>query len=101
MVALSLTVIVILGTSVARSFGPLALRILFWIVIGVACSAFFEFGIDAILVLVLLLVAGNWFSVAMSIDATYKDMGRVPMQEICVYRVRDGRIVSEQFFYDA
>ena len=47
------------------------------------------------------LVAGNWFTIAMSIDATYKDMGRVPMQEICVYRVRDGKIVHEQFFYDA
>lgn len=46
-------------------------------------------------------VADNWFSVAMGIDATYKDMGRVPMQEICVYRVRDGKIVHEQFFYDA
>jgi ketosteroid isomerase-like protein len=47
------------------------------------------------------LVAGNWFAIAMSIDATYKDRGRVPMQEICVYRVRDGKIVQEQFFYDA
>ncbi|HSX60626.1 MAG TPA: nuclear transport factor 2 family protein [Tahibacter sp.] len=44
-------------------------------------------------------VAGDWFSVSMSIDATYKDRGRVPMQEICVYQVRDGKIVREQFFY--
>lgn len=44
-------------------------------------------------------VAGDWFSVAMSIDATYKDRGRMPMEEICVYRVRDGKIVHEQFFY--
>lgn len=44
-------------------------------------------------------VAGDWFSVAMGIDATFKDMGRVPMEEICVYRVRDGKIVHEQFFY--
>ena len=27
-------------------------------------------------------------------------MGRVAMKEICVYRVRDGKIVHEQFFYD-
>lgn len=46
------------------------------------------------------IIAGNWFSVVMSIDATYKDMGRVPMSEICVYQVRDGKIVREQFFYD-
>lgn len=45
-------------------------------------------------------VAGDWFSVAMGIDATYKEMGRVPMEEICVYRVRDGKIVHEQFFYN-
>ncbi|RNF84489.1 nuclear transport factor 2 family protein [Montanilutibacter psychrotolerans] len=45
------------------------------------------------------IVAGDWFSVAMAIDATYKDMGRMPMEEICVYRVRDGKIVHEQFFY--
>ncbi len=46
-------------------------------------------------------IAGNWFSLVMGIDATYKDMGRVDMQEICVYGVRDGKIVHEQFFYDA
>lgn len=46
------------------------------------------------------IVAGDWFSVAMSIDATYKQMGRMPMEEICVYQVRDGKIVREQFFYN-
>ena len=45
-------------------------------------------------------VAGDWFSLAMAIDATYKGMGRMNMQEICVYRVRDGKIVHEQFFYN-
>lgn len=46
------------------------------------------------------IVAGDWFSVAMGIDATYKGMGRIDMQEICVYGVRDGKIVREQFFYN-
>ena len=46
-------------------------------------------------------VADGWFSIAMGIDATYKDRGRMAMQEICVYQVRDGKIVREQFFYDA
>ncbi|MDI9238381.1 nuclear transport factor 2 family protein [Lysobacter sp. LF1] len=46
------------------------------------------------------IVAPGWFSVVMGIDATYKDMGRVAMQEICVYGVRDGKIVHEQFFYE-
>ena len=45
------------------------------------------------------IVAGDWFSIAMGIDATYKDRGRMPMEEICVYHVRDGKIVHEQFFY--
>jgi hypothetical protein len=44
-------------------------------------------------------VGGNWFSLAMSIDATYKSMGRMPMAEVAVYKVRDGKIVHEQFFY--
>ena len=46
-------------------------------------------------------VAENWFSVSMGLDATFKGMGRVAMKEICVYRVHDGKIVREQFFYDA
>ncbi|TKR30442.1 nuclear transport factor 2 family protein [Luteimonas gilva] len=45
-------------------------------------------------------VAGDWFSVAMGIDATYKGIGRMDMKEICVYQVRDGKIAHEQFFYN-
>ncbi|WP_252255498.1 SnoaL-like domain-containing protein [Lysobacter capsici] len=44
-------------------------------------------------------VGGHWFSVAMGIDATCKSLGRMPMAEVAVYRVRDGKIVHEQFFY--
>lgn len=46
------------------------------------------------------IVAGNWFSVAFSMDIAFKGRGRVQMEEIGVYRVRDGKVVSEQFFYD-
>jgi hypothetical protein len=46
------------------------------------------------------IVAGDWFSVAMGIDATYKGIGRMDMKEICVYQVRDGKIAHEQFFYN-
>jgi ketosteroid isomerase-like protein len=45
------------------------------------------------------LVAGDYFSVALGLDATWKQGGRYAMEEICVYRVRDGKIVLEQFFY--
>lgn len=44
-------------------------------------------------------VAGNHFSVAMGMDVTMKGMGRMKMDEIAVYEVKDGKIVKEQFFY--
>jgi hypothetical protein len=37
----------------------------------------------------------------MSFDATFKGGGRTKMDEICVYEVKDGKIVKEQFFYPA
>jgi len=45
-------------------------------------------------------VAGNWFSLVMTMDATFKERGRMKMEEICVYQVRSDKIVREQFFYD-
>ena len=45
------------------------------------------------------LVAGEFFSIVMGMDATWKQGGRYAMEEICVYRVRNGKIVLEQFFY--
>lgn len=45
-------------------------------------------------------VGGSFFSCAMDMDVTYKQHGRMRMSEICVYEVRDGKIVSDRFFYD-
>ena len=45
------------------------------------------------------IVAGNHFAVAMGMDCTMKGMGRVNMEEIAVYEVKDGKIVKEQFFF--
>ena len=45
------------------------------------------------------LVGGNYISFAMGIDVTMKGMGRMNMEEICVYEVKDGKIMKEQFFY--
>ena len=45
-------------------------------------------------------IAGNWFSISMVLDLTMKGRGRTKLQEICVYQVRDDKIVTEQFFYD-
>lgn len=44
-------------------------------------------------------VGGNHFSVAMGMDVTMKGAGRIPMDEVCVYEVKEGKIVKEQFFY--
>lgn len=44
-------------------------------------------------------VAGTHFSVAMGMDVTMKGMGRSKMDEICVYEVKEGKIIKEQFFY--
>lgn len=46
------------------------------------------------------LIAGNWFSVTMTLDVTMKQFGRQVMSEVCVYHVRDGKVDREQFFYD-
>ena len=45
------------------------------------------------------IIAGNHFAVAAMIDATMKGMGRSTMDEICVYEVKDGKVVKEQFIY--
>lgn len=44
-------------------------------------------------------IGGNHFSVAMGMDVTLKGAGRVSMNEICVYKVENGKVVKEQFFY--
>ena len=45
-------------------------------------------------------VAGNWFSISMVLEATFKGRGRQKMEEICLYQVKNGKIVREEFFYD-
>ncbi len=44
-------------------------------------------------------VAGNHFAIAMGMDVTMKGQGRMKMDEIAVYEVKDGKITKEQFFY--
>lgn len=44
-------------------------------------------------------IAGSFFSVAMTLDVTFKNAGRIQVAEICVYQVADNKIVREQFFY--
>lgn len=44
------------------------------------------------------LVGDHSFAVTMMMDVTMKGRGRMAMNELCVYNVKDGKIVSEQFF---
>lgn len=46
------------------------------------------------------IVADNHFSLTMMMDATFKGKGREKMNELCVYEVKDGKVVKEQFFYN-
>jgi hypothetical protein len=45
------------------------------------------------------LIAGNHFSVGRSLEVTTADFGRVKIEEIMLYEVKDGQITLEQFFY--
>ena len=42
-------------------------------------------------------LAKNSFACVMNLDVTMKGEGRMQMGELCVYEVKDGKIVSEQF----
>ncbi len=44
-------------------------------------------------------VGGNFFSLAMGMDVTLKSGDKMKMDEIAVFAVKEGKIVSEEFFY--
>jgi len=46
-----------------------------------------------------LLVGGNYITCAMGMDVTMKGMGRIKLDEVCVYEVKNGKVVKEQFFF--
>jgi ketosteroid isomerase-like protein len=45
------------------------------------------------------IVAGNHFAVGREMDLTMQRLGRIQINEIMLYEVKDGKIVLEQFFY--
>ena len=46
------------------------------------------------------LVAGSHFTVSYKLDVTFKpERRRFTMEEVAVYRVADGKVVYEEFFY--
>ena len=45
------------------------------------------------------LIAANSFSCTLRMDVTMKKRRHMDMTELCVYEVKDGKIIAEQFFY--
>ncbi len=58
-VGLALTVVLILGGSLALGIGSIALRVLFWVGLGLLCAFFFWYGILVMVGVVLLLVLAS------------------------------------------
>jgi len=45
------------------------------------------------------IIAADHFAISIKMDISYKNGHRAIMDEIAVYEVNDGKIVSEQFFF--
>ena len=45
------------------------------------------------------IVTGNHFAVTREIDITVQPHGRIQINQIMLYEVKDGQIILEQFFY--
>jgi len=45
------------------------------------------------------IVGGNHFAVGREVDITVNGFGRIQINEIMLYEVKNGQIVAEQFFY--
>lgn len=45
------------------------------------------------------IVAGEFFSVVLKQDVTFKGKPRMVLEEIGIFHVQDGKVVKEQFFY--
>lgn len=61
-VGLALTVMLILGGSLALGIGQAAVRVLFWVGLGLLCGLFFWYGILVIVGIVLALILANLFT---------------------------------------
>jgi hypothetical protein len=45
------------------------------------------------------IVAGEFFSVVLKQEVTFKGKPRISLEEIGVFQVRNGKVIKEQFFY--
>ena len=60
-IGLALTAIVILGSAIILRVSSTALRLVFWVVLGVLCAGFFQLGIGVIFGVIAALVVACWF----------------------------------------
>jgi hypothetical protein len=44
-------------------------------------------------------VGGDYFAVGRWVDISVRDLGRIEMNQLMLYEVKNGQIVLEQFFY--
>ena len=58
---LALTMLLILGSSIAIGMPNIVIRSIFWIGIGIAGASFFQYGIRSVLIAILVLIAWNFF----------------------------------------
>ena len=61
-VGLALTAIMLLGAGVALNIPSFALRVTFWVVIGVVCAALLKLGVAVLLAVLAVLIAANAFT---------------------------------------
>lgn len=62
MVGLALTVVLIFGAALTQRFGSRVLQVVFWVLIGLAASSFFRYGIGAVIGLSLAMGGALWFA---------------------------------------
>jgi TRAP transporter 4TM/12TM fusion protein len=58
---LALTMLLILGSSIAIGMPNIVIRSVFWIGIGIAGASFFQYGFRSVLIAILVLIAWNFF----------------------------------------
>ncbi|MBO3759126.1 TRAP transporter permease [Ciceribacter sp. L1K22] len=56
---LALTILLVLGSSIALGLPNIVIRTIFWIGVGIAGAAFFRYGFNAVLIAILVLIAWN------------------------------------------
>lgn len=44
------------------------------------------------------IIAGSYFTLSLKMSFDIKGQGHREVEEICVYKVKDGKVISQQFF---